>query len=61
MNSFWKLVIEKGRLAQWIICGGGVVISLVGGIMGFLNADNIVAIFLALVAAGFGLQKMAAE
>lgn len=58
MENFWRLVVEKGRLAQWIICGGGILICLLGGTMHFLSADNIVAIFLALVAAGFGLQKM---
>lgn len=58
MNSFWHKVIEKGRIAEWVIVSGGVTLCLVGGILGFLDATNIVEIFLAMVIAVFGVEAM---
>ena len=58
-NSFWKEVIAKGRIAQWLIAGGGVTLCIVGGLMGFLDAQTIGVIFLAIVAAAFGIESIA--
>jgi len=58
MNNFWHLVIEKGRIAEWIIALGGVTLCILGGILGFLDALNIVEIFLAMVVAVFGVEAM---
>lgn len=57
MKDILEIVISKGRLAQWIICGGGVLLCIIGGVDGFLSGDDIVQIFLALMAATFALNK----
>ena len=54
----WKLIIEKGRLSQWLVCGGGVVICLTLGIMEIISASEIVTIFMAILAAAFGLNAI---
>lgn len=57
--DFWGKVIEKGRVAQWLITGGGIALCIVGGLEGFLDAQSIGAIVLALVAAVFGIESIA--
>ena len=56
--DFLKAVIEKGRIAQWIICAGGVTVCLIGGIQGWFEPAHITNIFLAMVAAVFGIESM---
>jgi len=58
MNGFWHKVIEKGRIAEWVITVGGVTLCILGGTLGFLDALNIVEIFLAMVVAVFGVEAM---
>jgi len=58
MNGFWSKVIEKGRIAEWILAGGGVGLCITGGIMGFLEGQTIAEIILALVVAVFGVETL---
>lgn len=59
MNGSWlDKVIEKGRIAEWIISAGGIALCIVGGIMGFLDGESIATIVLALVAAVFGIEAV---
>lgn len=58
MDNFWHKVIEKGRIAEWIIALGGVTLCILGGTLGFLDAVNMTEIFLAMVIAVFGVEAM---
>ncbi len=57
-GEFWGSVIEKGRISQWILSGGGIVLCIVGGTQGFLDGQTIGTIVLALVAAVFGIESI---
>jgi len=59
--QLWDAVIGKGRIIQWIVCGGGIAVAIVGGVQGWLDADKIVQIILALIAAAFGLERAIKE
>ena len=43
-NGIWRLIVEKGRFAQWLglaMCGA---VALSGGIGGWLKGDEILQI-----------------
>lgn len=61
MNNIWESIVEKGRLSQWLICGGGMILNITGGIMGFLDSDDIVKIVLALITSAYIIGKVAPE
>jgi len=58
MKEVFEKVIEKGRIAEWILAGGGVGLCITGGIMGFLDGTAITEIILALVVAVFGIESV---
>lgn len=53
----WEKIIEHGRLAQWIVCGGGIMICIAGIITEQATFQDITVIFLAVLAAAFGLKN----
>lgn len=55
--KFWLTVVEKGRLMQWLLIGGGVAICISGGVVGYLESNSIEIIFLAMIAAAFALKN----
>lgn len=60
MNELWKLIVEKGRFAQWmglIICG---VVATWGGAGGWLNGIEVVRVVTlgVLLAGGVELAKI---
>ena len=57
-NGFWKQVIQKGRIAEWILSLGGISLCILGGLYGFLDGANIVEVILALVVAVFGIEAV---
>ena len=57
-ETFWDKVVSKGRIAEWIISGGGIALCITGGIMGFLDGASISTIILAMVAAVFGIESL---
>jgi len=60
-NGFWHKVIEKGRVAEWIIAGGGIALCILGGLNGFLDSQAIGSIILAMVAAVFGVESISSR
>jgi len=56
MNKFWHLVVEKGRLCQWLVIVGCIVVSLCGGFAKFLEADHITKIMLYAVVVAGGVE-----
>lgn len=56
--EFWKEVITKGRIAQWMLTGGGVTVCIIGGTQGFLDGAQIVQVILALGMAVFGIESL---
>ena len=57
-NGFWYKVIEKGRIAEWVISAGGITLCIVGGLNGFLDSQAIGSIILAMIAAVFGVESL---
>lgn len=57
-NGFWSKVIEKGRIAEWVISVGGIALCITGGICGFLDSVTIGSIILAMIAAVFGVESI---
>lgn len=57
-NDFWSKVIEKGRIAEWIIALGGISLCILGGLYGFLDGANIVEVILCLIVAVFGIEAV---
>lgn len=45
-----KIVVEKGRICQWLAIVGAVVVSIFGGIGGWLTGEEIVKITLSGIA-----------
>ena len=56
--EFWKEVVSKGRIAEWLVAGGGLLLCVVGGLYGFLGGEQIAPIFLAIVSAVFGIETI---
>ena len=57
-ETFWEKVVSKGRIAEWILAGGGMALCVTGGIMGFLTGADISTIVLALIVAVFGIESI---
>jgi len=54
-----KEIVKKGRIAQWVICTGGIAVSITGGLCGYLSGEQIVSVMLAIVSAAFGIEASA--
>lgn len=46
-NDILKIVVEKGRICQWLAIVGAVVVGVWGGVGGWLVGEEIVKIVLA--------------
>lgn len=57
-NGVFKEIVKAGRIAQWILTGGGVAVCIVGGTQGFLDGAQIVQVILALGMAVFGIESL---
>jgi len=57
-----KLIIEKGRICQWLVICGAVLLCLLGGSKGWLQANHIVEImkYAFCIAGGIELIKLGA-
>jgi len=56
IDGLWASAIERGRLAQWLLIGGGVAICLFGMATEYLEAQQVIMVFLAMLSAAFGLK-----
>ena len=56
LKDIVKIIVEKKRVVQWLIIVGGTILCIWGGVAGFLKADNVVQVFLAVVAAVTGVE-----
>lgn len=60
MDSIWKVIVEKGRFAQWlglVICGA---VALCGGRWGWLDSNEILEVvkYGVFLAGGVELAKL---
>ena len=58
-RRLWELIIENRRLTQWLLIGGGIILSLVGLTTGKLSGDQVLILFASMIAAVFGLKAVA--
>ena len=58
MNGFWKAVIEKGRICQWmgILIAG--IVGIAGGTGGWLESQQIVQVVMAGIGLAGGVELM---
>jgi len=55
-NKFWQIVVERGRLCQWLVIVGCIIVSLCGGFNKFLQAEHITKIMLYAVVVAGGIE-----
>jgi len=54
--NIWQTIIEKGRLCQWLVISSGLIISVTGGLTGFLDGEKIVEVFRYMVITAGGVE-----
>ena len=61
MKEILKLIIEKRRLVQWLLIICGTTLCCMGGAYKFLSADNIIQIFLVVIASLSAIEAAAKD
>jgi len=57
-ESWIDKAVDKGRIGEWIMVGGGIFVCVYGGIHHFLSGIQVVVIIQSLIAAIFGIENM---